>query len=507
MDTMLETKNIKVCFGDLVANDHVDFVCEKGSIVSLLGENGAGKTTLMKVVYGLCQPQEGQILFEGEEVAIKSPQDAIRLGIQMVHQHFMLVNHLTVADNIVMGNEPRKFGIYRRKEAEKIARDLSEQYGLYLDPKQKVGNLSVGEKQRTEIIKALYHSAKLLILDEPTAVLTPQEIRDLFKVIQRLKEEGKSVILITHKLHETMAIADKVFVLRNGVMAGCVDKKDTNTKELTKMMVGRELNPFKRISQPIGDVMLQVHNLTYVNHNGTKILDNLSIDIHAGEIYGLAGIEGNGQQDLIEVVCGIIKGWTGEVKIEGQSIFSKNVQDIINMNISCIHSDRHDRGLLLDMDAKSNVLLGYQKFQAFRTKFGLLNWGKIANMAKNVFEKLNVKPNNVDNATRGFSGGNQQKILIGRELERQPKLALVAHPTRGIDIGACETIHQSILELRGNGSAILLITADFDELFKLSDRIGVLYEGRLMTEGKAEDYTPNELGYYMGGGDGCAKEK
>lgn len=500
MGSLLEIKDVTMRFGNLIANDHVSLSCEHGCVISLLGENGAGKTTLMKVIYGLNKPQSGEIYFEGKKVSMKSPKTAIGLGIQMVHQHFMLVNHLTVAENIVMGSEPQKLGIFQSKDAVERVRELSEAYGLQIDPQQLVGELSVGAKQRTEILKALYHGAKLLILDEPTAVLTPQETQELFKVIRRLKADGKSVIIITHKLHETMEIADWVYVMRHGKMVGRVAKEDTSAEELTRMMVDHTLAKFEKLPCHPGETALSLTGLNYTNTDGAAILRDINLEIHAGEIYGLAGIEGNGQQELVEVLSGIETHWTGTYELLGQNAAGKTVRQLIDLGLGCIHSDRHDRGLLLDLPASENVLLGYQHQRAVKTAAGWLDHKKASAMAHAIIEQYHVSPADETYLARSFSGGNQQKLIVGREFYRKPKVVIIAHPTRGVDIGVSEIIHQSILELREAGSAILLITADFDELFKLSDRIGVIYEGHIVTEGESGRFTPNRLGFYMGGG-------
>ena len=500
MEPLLETKGITMKFGEFVANDKVDFVCEKGSIISLLGENGAGKTTLMKIIYGMYKPQSGEIFFEGHKVSIDSPRAAKQLGIQMVHQHFMLVNHLSVTENVVMGNEPRRLGIFLKKYAEKQVRELSELYGLYVDPTQKVADLTVGAKQRTEILKALYCGAKLLILDEPTAVLTPQETSELFKVMRRLKDDGKSVIIITHKLHETMDVADKIYILRHGKIGGCVEKKDTDPIKLTRLMVDHELAVIEKQEYNPGKTVLSIEKLEYAKTGGKLDLNEIYLTIREGEIYGIAGIEGNGQQELVETITGISKQWTGNISICNNAIKAKTVTEILKMGVSCIHSDRQDRGLLLDLDAVDNVLLGYQWTENVHKWKYILDKAACKKMAEEIFGKFRVNPMNTDNLARSFSGGNQQKIVVGREFYRKPKLAIVAYPTRGVDVGVSEIIHQSILDLRNNGSAVLLITADFDELFKLSDRIGVIYEGEIVFESAPADVTPTKLGYYMGGG-------
>ena len=507
MAHLLETKNLTKKFGNFVANSKVDFWCDGGVVTSLLGENGAGKSTLMKTIYGMQPPDEGEILFEGRPVVFKSPRDAIAKGIQMVHQHFMLIEELTVAENIVMGKEPRKYGLYDRKEAERLICEIRDTYGFMINPGERVCNLSVGEKQRVEIIKALYHGATLLILDEPTAVLTPQETEGLFRVIKRLKEEGKAVIIITHKLHETMEIADEIFVLRHGVMGGHIRKVDTSPYELTRMMVDHEPKKFEKAVVEPGEEALSVESLTHVDSRGTKVLNDLKLKVRCGEIYGIAGIEGNGQLEFLESVSGIIKGWSGSINVYGTDVAQKSTREIIQMGVACVHSDRMDRGLLLNLDVSSNLLLGNQFGSLARNKRGLIDHKKLSSMADEIFAHYQVSPPNKSLALQRFSGGNQQKIIIGREFFRQPRLVMIAHPTRGVDIGVCEIIRQSIVELKRSGAAIVLITADFDELFQLSDRIGVMYEGHIVTEGPAGEYTPARLGLYMGGGTEDEHEK
>lgn len=499
METLLELKNITKKFGDFTANDNVDFACKKGRVISLLGENGAGKSTLMKVIYGMHEPNSGEIYYKDKLVKFKSPRDAKKLGIQMVHQHFMLVDSLSIAENIVMGKEPQKYGFFKRRESEEKVRALSREYGLAVDPTKYVEDLSVGEKQRTEIIKALYHGADILILDEPTAVLTPQEIEELFKVIEKLKEDGKCIIVITHKLKETMDIADEIYVLRRGKMVGHVEKEKTNITELTEMMVGYKLKEFEKTPNETGDIVLNIEDLYYENLDGAKIINGININVRSGEIFGIAGVEGNGQKQLMEIISGIINGWKGNISILGEDIKEKSSEEIIKMGVANIHSDRHERGLILDLDAEKNVLLGYQNSHSMLNKFNLIDYDKVSNAAHEVFEKYDVRPHNTKGIVKNFSGGNQQKIIVGRELLRDPKLVLVAYPTRGVDIGVSDTIHESILQLRSNGAAILLITSDFDELFRLSDRIGVVYEGKIVIEGEAKSFNPYKLGYYMGG--------
>ena len=499
MEHLLETRKLTKKFGDFVANKEVDFWCDEGKVTSLLGENGAGKSTLMNTIYGLYQPDGGTILYQGKPVKFKSPRDAISCEIQMVHQHFMLIEELSVAENVVMGNEPKKKTLFNRKEAERRVREISDTYNFGIDPSLPVEELSVGEKQKVEIIKALYHGAKLLILDEPTAVLTPQETEGLFQVIRKLKEDNRSIIIITHKLHETMEIADEIFVLRHGVMGGFVKKEETDLYKLTCMMVDHQPKVFEKEKPVLGDTALKIEHVDYTRPDGIKVLDDVNLEVKGGEIYGIAGIEGNGQLELLEVISGILKPFTGTLEVLGEDIKAKRTKEIIGMGVAFIHSDRMERGLLLGQNVPLNVLLGNQ-YSSLATTKKKLDYKKMDAMIDQVFEQYQVSPPNKTLLLKNFSGGNQQKIIIGREFYRKPKLVVIAHPTRGVDIGTCEIIHESILQLKREGAAILLITADFDELFRLSDRIGVMYEGHIVTENAAETFTPTKLGLYMGGG-------
>ena len=499
MAHLLETRKLTKVFGDFVANKDVDFWCDEGTVVSLLGENGAGKSTLRKTIYGMQNPDGGEILFEGKTVHFKNPKEAIACGIQMVHQHFMLIEEMTVAENIVMGEEPTRKGLFDKKEAARRIRKISDTYHFDIDPQMRVSDLSVGEKQKVEIVKALYHGAKLLILDEPTAVLTPQETEGLFQVIRKLKEDGKGIIIITHKLHETMEIADEIFVLRHGVIGGYVRKEETEPHALTCMMIDHEPKTFEKVKVALGQNVLKLQGVSYAEKNGTQILNDISFSIKEGEIYGIAGIEGNGQLELVETIVGILKGYSGKIEILDQDISKKTTKDILGMGVAVIHSDRMERGLLLEQNALMNTILGNQYTDLVTSK-KKLDYNKVDQLVDSIFDKYKVSPKNKSLPLGKFSGGNQQKIIIGRELARNPKLVVVAHPTRGVDVGVCEIIHENILELKKKGAAVLLITADFDELFRLSDRIGVIYEGHIVTEGTAEEYTPMRLGFYMGGG-------
>ena len=495
----IQLEHVTKTFGPVIANHDVTMNIRRGEILSLLGENGSGKTTLMNMIAGIYYPDGGQIIVNGQPADIRSPRDALALGIGMIHQHFKLVDVFTAVENIALSmDKGEKFDLRRVRDK---ARAICEKYQFALDLDQKVYEMSVSQKQTLEIVKVLFRGADILILDEPTAVLTPQETDELFGVIRRMvREKQMTIIIITHKLHETMEIADWVYVMRHGKMIGCVAKKDTSPEELTRMMVDHALEKFEKAACHPGEVALSLSGLSYTNQDHAPVLRDVNLEIREGEIYGLAGIEGNGQQELVEVLSGIESRWTGTYRLLGQNVAGKSVRALIDLGLGCIHSDRHDRGLLLDLPAAKNVLLGYQHQRSVKTPVGLIDYRSVSQMARSIIEQYHVSPADETYIARSFSGGNQQKLIVGREFYRNPKVVIIAHPTRGVDIGVSEIIHQSILKLREAGSAILLITADFDELFKLSDRIGVIYEGHIVTEGKREEYTPNRLGLYMGGG-------
>lgn len=507
MAPLLELNKISKSFGAAKAVDGVDFSCEAGTVVALLGENGAGKSTLMKIAYGMYKPDAGSIAVKGIKTDISGPRDAIRLGIQMVHQHFMLVDNLTVAENIVMGREPVKMGIFQSNAAVDTVRRAAAEYGLHVDPAAKVKELSVGAKQRAEIIKALHQGAEILILDEPTAVLTPQESEELFAIIGKLKAAGKSIIIITHKLKETMEIADEIYVLRGGKLIGKKIKKETNPEELTETMVGHRLRPLVKESAKPGEVVLDVTDLKYRNGAGNEALRGLSLHVRSGEILGIAGVEGNGQQELVDVLVGIAKPGSGTVTVDGVGVERKGTYERLNMGMACIHADRFERGLFKGLSAADNFLLGYHRKKLFKNGFNLFSRKKLATVVEEQFAMYDVRPRDIRLQGGQLSGGNQQKIVVAREFYRNPKLIIAAYPTRGVDIGAAEAIHDKMMELRKNGAAILLITSDLDELFKLSDRIGVIYEGAIAVCGSSETFARSDLGYYMGGGDqhGAAK--
>ncbi len=501
MVPLIEMQKVTKRFGSLTANDQVDFTCYPGEVVSLLGENGAGKTTLMNTLYGIQSLDGGQILYKGEPVEISSPKDAISLGIQMVHQHFMLIPTLTVSDNIMLGKEKAHFFLTQTKQANEEVRELSAEYGLKVNPEDFIKDLSVGGQQRVEIIKALYRGAELLILDEPTAVLTPQEIDELFATVEKLRRSGKSIIIITHKLKETMAISDRVYILRNGKMVGVRNTKETSPEELTELMVGHRISPITREKHKTGELALQTEKLSYKDQMGVERLSDAQLNVYCGEIYGIAGVEGNGQKELIDVLAGIEKNWEGDIRLFGKPIKGMTTREILDSGVAFVHADRHSRGLMLGKVMPKNLLLGSQRKSGFYSgrAIKLLNWEKINSFAEALMAEFDVRPDNLDLNARDFSGGNQQKAVIAREFSRGAKLLVISNPTRGVDISAADLIHKKMLEMRDKGVAILLISADLDEIMEMSDRIGVIYEGRIAAEREAGAFTEKEIGKYMGG--------
>ena len=477
---------------------NVDFYLEKGEIVSLLGENGAGKTTLMKVLYGMTHPDAGEIYYKGQRAAIKRPLDAIRAGICMVHQHFMLVPAFTVTENIVVGDEPEEHGLLDLSQARRDVTALIEKFKFNLNPDKLVADLSVGEQQRVEILKALYRKTEILILDEPTAVLTPHEVDDLFVVLYQLRELGTSIVIITHKLKETMAIADRITVLRDGVMMqNNVKPSETTIEGLSQMMVGRQIEmDMRRPAQSIGDVSLEVTGLC-LTEDGHQALKNIFFQIHSGEILGVAGIEGNGQTQLLECITGLRTPDAMELSISGIKL-DGTANDFLRAGVGHVPEDRLSMGLVADMSIKNNLILGYHREPDF-CKRGFLRKGLITEFAKKLTEKFGVKSSSTEAPISSLSGGNQQKIIIARTFSQDPQILIIAHPTRGIDVGAQEYIHHQLLDIRDSGKAVLLVSADLDEVRKLSDRIVVLYEGEIVSESVAEQYSEVQLGMLMTG--------
>lgn len=497
MDVIRMT-NISKTYPGTVALDGVDFYLKKGEILSLLGENGAGKTTLMKILYGMIHADTGEVFYKGERVYFNKPLDAINMGIGMVHQHFMLVPAFSVTENIVAGSEPHRGVLLDKKEAGKKVGELIKRFNFNISPDTKVEKLSVGEQQRVEILKALYRKAEILILDEPTAVLTPREVNELFLILRELKRNGCSIVIITHKLRETLAIADRIAVLRDGRMIeNNVDPNEATIIKLSEMMVGRQVDlSIRRPAKNIGEVCLKVRNLTVSDGNKNKV-NNISFDIRKGEILGIAGVEGNGQTELIEALTGLISPLKMELELNGKELRG-NAADFLKNRIGHVPEDRLSMGLVREMSVKYNMILGYHK-ETDICQRGFLKWNKINEYAQNLKEKYGVKTPNVENPVDALSGGNQQKIVIARVFSRNPEVLIIAHPTRGVDIGAMEYIHSQIIKLRDQGKAILLISADLDEVRTLSDRLMVIYEGSIVSESLPEQLNEIELGLLMTG--------
>ena len=481
------------------AIDGADFTVEQGEIHSLLGENGAGKSTLMKILYGMTTPTAGEVRVFGKPVAITRPAQAIALGIGMVHQHFMLTPVMTVAENVVIGSEPVRGVFFDRKKAEAQVAAMIDEYNFHISATAKVETLSVGEQQRVEILKALYRGADLLILDEPTAVLTPQEVEDLFRVMRQLKAAGKSIIIITHKLKETMEIADRVSVLRQGKMIESgVPVAGTTMNELAQMMVGRdvELSVTRRAEQ-VGEENFSVRGLS-LTERGVPILRDVCLSLRKGEILGIAGIEGNGQTELIEVLTGLRRPDHMELFKDGKPL-SGNAAAFLAAGVGHVPEDRMTRGLVLEMSIEDNLILGYHRRPAFARR-GLRLAPPLPRLSEEGRTEFAIKAPNVQERCSALSGGNQQKVVIARVFSENPDVIIVAQPTRGVDVGAMEYIHHRLLDLRDSGKSILLISADLDEVRSLSDRLAVIYGGRIVAEGKPDTWSDMEIGLLMTGG-------
>jgi len=499
---MLELRQITKRFGDVLANDHVDIVVKPGTIHAIVGENGAGKSTAMRIAYGFYTADSGEIVVDGQVRDIKSPHDAIALGIGMVHQHFMLVETMTVAENIVLGAEPGSALALDLKSAASQIRQLSEEFKLAVNPNEPIEHLSVGQQQRVELLKALYRHARLLILDEPTAVLTPLEVEEFFAILRRMREQGKTVIIITHKLSEVLAISDEVTVMRDGKVVGRVQTKETNAAELARLMVGREVLLRVEKSDPeVGRAQLEVRNLSVSDITGVKRVNNVTFEVRSGEIVGIAGVEGNGQTELIEALAGLVDParLTGEINFEGRNINTMSAHVRRELGIAHIPEDRHRRGLLLDFSLAENSILGVHYRPPVVAYAGgvFLDENAIQRRAGEIIREFDVRPPNAALPARALSGGNQQKLIIGREYRLDPKLLLVSQPTRGVDIGAIEFIHRQLVSLRDAGCAILLVSAELEEVTSLSDRLLVIHEGRIAGEVDPKVGTLEEIGLLM----------
>jgi ABC-type uncharacterized transport system ATPase subunit len=497
MNRMLELKNITKTFGSVVANDDVSITVYKGTIHAIVGENGAGKSTIMRIAYGFYNADSGEIFVDGKPVSIKIPHDAIALGIGMVHQHFMLVDNMTVAENIILGAETGSVANLDLDKANRDLTTLSDKLQLKIKPAAYIEDISVGQQQRVELMKALYRNAELLILDEPTAVLAPQEVEEFFAILRRMKEQGKTIIIITHKLDEVLAISDDVTVMRDGKSVGHVKTSETNAKDLARMIVGRDV--LLRVQKTDADptsVVLEVKNLVVGNKHGLAV-DDVSFTVSAGEIVGVAGIEGNGQTELIEAIAGLIKAKSGRIEFEGRNVTNKNPRQLKELGIAHIPEDRHKRGLLLNSDLAENSILGVHYRPPVAAAAGFLNSKAIEQRVAEIIVNFDVRPRNPDLAAKSLSGGNQQKLIIGREFELDPKLLLVSQPTRGVDIGAIEFIHRKLIELRDKGRAILLVSAELEEVTALADRLLVIREGKIVGEVDPKTTSVEEIGVMM----------
>jgi len=500
MEHIVEMLGIRKEFPGIVANDNVTLQLRRGEIHALLGENGAGKSTLMGILFGMYQPDAGVIKIRGKETKISNPNVANDLGIGMVHQHFKLVHNFTVTENIILGNEPRKGLLYDTKSAGRRIAELSKQYGLNVDPDAKIEDISVGMQQRVEILKMLYREAEVLIFDEPTAVLTPQEIRDLMDIMKSLKAEGKSIILITHKLKEIKAVADRCTVIRRGKRIGTVDVAATSEAEMAKMMVGRDVSfTVDKAEIEAGETVLRIDSLTVLNNKKVPGLKSFSLEVRRGEIVGIAGVEGNGQTELVEALTGLRKPESGTIWFNGQDITRYPVRRRIESGIAHIPEDRQKRGLVLDYTVEENMILEVYYRQPYARR-GLLQRKEIRGHAERIIRDFDVRAGEgAASKARSLSGGNQQKAIIGREVELDPLLLIAVQPTRGLDVGSIEYIHKRLVEQRNKGKAVLLVSLELDEILGLSDRIAVLNNGELIGIVSAAETNENEIGLMMAG--------
>jgi simple sugar transport system ATP-binding protein len=497
---VLELKGITKRFPGVVANDRVDFDLRRGEVHALLGENGAGKSTLMNVLYGLYRPDEGEILVKGKPVTMSSPSDAIDVGIGMVHQHFMLIPVMTVAENIVLGVEPTREKLFLdRDAAEERVERIAETFKFAIDPHARIENISVGQQQRVEILKALFRGAEILILDEPTAVLTPQEALELFGILRTLTQEGMSVIFISHKLNEVLEIADRVTVLRRGKMIETLPREGATQAQLAKLMVGREvlLRVDKKPSEP-GEPLLQVEDLKVLDERGLPAVRGVSFQVRAGEIVGIAGVDGNGQSELIDAITGLAKPQSGVIRVGGRDVTRETARERLDEGVGHIPEDRQRRGLVLDFTLAENVgLHDYRKEP--NSRFGWLRPSKLIALARRLLKEFDVRGGGPTTLASALSGGNQQKVVIAREVERDPRVLIAGQPTRGLDVGAIEFVHRRLVEERDEGRAVLLVSLELEEILSLSDRILVVFGGQIVGE-YGPDVTAEELGVAMTGG-------
>ena len=498
---VIEMRDIVKKFGDFVANDGINLTVHKGEIHAILGENGAGKSTLMNQLYGLLKPTSGQILVNGKAIEMSNPRDAINAGIGMVHQHFMLIQPFTVTENIVLGTEPRKGITLDMAEARKNVQEISERYGLSIDPDAKIEDISVGMQQRVEILKALYRGADILILDEPTSSLTPQEIEDLIGIMRNLTRDGKSIILITHKLKEIKESADFCTIIRQGKYIATVDVEQVDENDLASMMVGRNVS-FKvnKPDQTPGDVVLDVKDLHCKDYRDVEVVKGLNLQVRRGEIVGIAGIDGNGQTELVEVITGLRKGTSGQVLVNGVDVFNKPPRFGFDHGVSSIPADRQKHGLVLDFTIEDNLILQNYGEEPY-SKHAIFNRPAIFSHATESIEHFDIRPRNSEKRTAGtLSGGNRQKVIIAREVQNDKDLLIAVNPTRGLDVGAIEYVHAYIVEQRNKGKAVLLVSFELDEIMSLSDVIDVIFDGQIVSSIPGKEANENDLGLMMAGG-------
>jgi general nucleoside transport system ATP-binding protein len=495
---VLELRGITKQFPGVLANDHVDFELLPGEVHTLLGENGAGKSTLMNIVYGLYSPDEGEIVLKGKPVRFSSSKDAIRSGIGMVHQHFMLIPVMTVAENIILAEEPTQAGLLDYEAAEKRVKELADSFNFHIDPNQRIENIGVGQQQRVEILKALYRKADILILDEPTAVLTPQEAGELFEILRTLKQEGMAIIFISHKLIEVLDISDRVTVLRRGKKIETVPTEGATREGLARLMVGREvLLRVEKTPPSPKEPLLTVENLTVLDDRELEAVRDVSFQVRAGEIVGIAGVDGNGQTELIDAVTGLRRSAGGRVLVGENEITNDGAREALDAGLGHIPEDRHRRGLVLDFTLAENIALHDYK-EPPDSRLGWLYPKRLIARARRLLQQFDVRGGGPLTRASALSGGNQQKVVVAREVERDPRVLLAAQPTRGLDVGAIEFVHRRLVEERDQGRAIMLVSLELDEILSLSDRILVMYEGRIVAE-YGPDVTAEELGIAMTG--------
>ncbi|NEW04993.1 ABC transporter ATP-binding protein [Paenibacillus sp. SYP-B3998] len=498
---LLQMSQITKSYGSLTANSNVDFSLREGEIHALVGENGAGKTTLMRILYGMEQPTAGSIHLRGKEAVFANPTDAIRCGIGMVHQHFMLFPSFTVAENIVIGNEPKAGVKFDRKQAAIQVEELCAKYRLPIDPLKKVADCPLGLQQRVEILKVLYQGADIIILDEPTGVLTPLEAKELLVIMKSLASQGKSFIIITHKLHEVMEVADRITVLRDGKITGTLDASATNVEELSKLMVGRELANASRAAANLGETVLEVKDISIQGGKGKPILDRVTLQVKAGEIVGIAGISGNGQSELIQSITGLQPTDQGQIRLMGKDITGCSVREIRDVGLSHIPEDRYQWGAAKEGTVLENGTMGHHRTNSRK---GILKGKSLRNMVDGFIQQFQIKAGSQDTKVKYLSGGNLQKLIVAREMAQNQPFLIAAEPTRGVDIGAMELIHDELLKKRSEQGAILLVSSELTEILKLSDRIIVMYEGRIAGELSAQEATEEQISLWMAGGDSHA---